>query len=334
MTKKEIQPNDISRNPDETLVDIRAEDLMPLPSTVDRQDEQPPIKPLTEEQKEAYENSLDGVSVINIPKPQTKEEEEKLVESFLKGLKKLLEKENNWAFWQQLMLTLDSCVKCQTCNEACPIYLSSGKQDIYRPTFRAEVVRRIKRKYLDKGGKFLAKLNGSDIELNWTTIARLAELSYRCTICRRCTTWCPLGSDNALVTHELRKLFSQEMNISTKELHESGSIQQLKVGGSTGIGPKAFMGMIEFMEEEIEEKTGKPVKIPVDKEGADILLIHNSGEFMSWLENPEAFAIIFEAAGLSWTLSSELGGQVMKVTRGRANPQMVGQLVKKKLEGE
>jgi len=29
---------------------------------------------------------------------------------------------------------------------------------------------------------------------------------------------------------------------------------------------------------------------------------------MSWLENPEAFAIIFEAAGVSWTLSSELGG--------------------------
>ena len=38
------------------------------------------------------------------------------------------------------------------------------------------------------------------------------------------------------------------------------------------------------------------------------MLLHNSGEFMSWLENPEAFAIIFEAAGLSWTLSSELGG--------------------------
>jgi len=308
MTKKEIKPDDISRNPDEQLVEISAEDLMPLPIPDEKQDGQPPIPPLTEEQKKAYEDSLDGVSVINIPRPQTKEEEEKLVESFLNGLRKLLEKENNWAFWQQLMLTLDSCVKCQTCNEACPIYLSSGKQDIYRPTFRAEVLRRIKKKYLDKGGKFLAKLNGSDIELNWPTIARLAELAYRCTICRRCTTWCPLGSDNALVTHELRKLFSQEMDISTKELHESGSVQQLKVGGSTGISPKAFMGMIEFMEDEIEEKTGKPVKIPVDKEGADILLIHNSGEFMSWLENPEAFAIIFEAAGLSWTLSSELGG--------------------------
>jgi len=62
------------------------------------------------------------------------------------------------------------------------------------------------------------------------------------------------------------------------------------------------------MEEEIEAKTGKATKVPVDKNGADILFLHNSGEFMSWLENPIAFAIIFEAAGVDWTLSSELAG--------------------------
>jgi Fe-S oxidoreductase len=66
--------------------------------------------------------------------------------------------------------------------------------------------------------------------------------------------------------------------------------------------------MVEFMEDEIEEKLGRRIKIPVDLEGADILLIHNSGEFMSWIENPVAFAILFEAAGLNWTLSSEIYG--------------------------
>jgi Fe-S oxidoreductase len=43
-------------------------------------------------------------------------------------------------------------------------------------------------------------------------------------------------------------------------------------------------------------------------EGADILLIHNAGEIMAWPENIAAFSIIFQAAGLSWTLSSELAG--------------------------
>jgi len=59
------------------------------------------------------------------------------------------------------------------------------------------------------------------------------------------------------------------------------------------------------MEDDIEEKTGKRIKIPVDKKGAETLLLHNAGEFMSWPENTEAFAIIFDAAGVDWTLSSE-----------------------------
>jgi Fe-S oxidoreductase len=71
--------------------------------------------------------------------------------------------------------------------------------------------------------------------------------------------------------------------------------------------PAALADIVEFMEEEIEEKTGKKIKIPVDKEGADILLVHNAGEFLSWPENPEAFAILFDAAGINYTLSSELG---------------------------
>lgn len=303
--KKRLRIRDISQ-PNEQLVDIALEDLMKLPYPYDQPDKEPPFKQLTEDQKERYESSLDGVSAISIPRPKSKEEEDKLVESFLNGLKKLLSKEDNWTFLQPLMLSLENCAKCQNCSEACPIYVASGKQEIYRPTYRSEVLRRIIQKYLKKGGKFFAKFSGDNIELNWATVARLVELSYRCTLCRKCAQACPIGVDNGLIAREIRKLFSQEMGIAPKELHQLGTVQQLKVGASTGITPKAFKNMLQFMEEEIEEKTGKKIEIPLDREGADILLIHNSGECLSWPENPEAFAIIFDAAGLSWTLSSDL----------------------------
>ncbi len=156
--------------------------------------------------------------------------------------------------------------------------------------------------------RILAKLTASNIELNFTLLARLGELAYRCTLCRRCAQVCPLGVDNALISREIRKLFSEEMGIAPAELHEKGTVQQLKVGSSTGITPKALANIIAFMEDEIEEKTGRKIKIPVDKEGADILLVHNAGEFLAWPENPEAFAILFDAAGINWTLSSELVG--------------------------
>jgi len=47
---------------------------------------------------------------------------------------------------------------------ACPIYVSSGKQEIYRPTYRSEAIRKIVNKYIKKGGKTLAKFTGDDIE--------------------------------------------------------------------------------------------------------------------------------------------------------------------------
>ncbi len=307
MRGKPIKLSDISKNHDRPLATVGTTDLMPLPYPCDTLNH-PGTGSLTDIQKETYENSFDGVVAVAIPKPQSQAEEEELVGKFLSGLKKLFSKENNWTFQQPLTLSMEYCVKCQTCSDACPIYEASGKQEIYRPTYRSEILRRIYKRYIDGESKVSSWLNGNDIELNWTTIARLAESAYRCTLCRRCAQACPLAIDNGLITHELRKIFSQEMGIAPKELHEKGTVQQLEVGASTGWKPKALINFIEFMEEEIEEKTGRKIKIPVDKKGADILLIHNAGEFVSWPENPAAFAVLFEEAGLSWTLSSELVG--------------------------
>ena len=305
-TKKKIKIDDISK-PDEQMVEISPEDLMPLPYPYD-EDTPQPLKALTDDQKGRYERSLDGFCAIGMHLLDNKEEEERRVKAFIEGLRKLLSRENNWTFLQPLLLSLDNCAKCQNCSDACPIFEASGRQEIYRPTYRAEVLRRIIKKYINPGGEVLAKLTGNDIDLNWTTLARLAESAYRCTICRRCAQTCPIGVDNGLISHEIRKVFSQELGISPRELHEMGTVQHLKVGSTTGMTPAALADIIEFMEEEIEEKAGKQIKIPVDKEGADILLLHNAGEFLSWPENPAAFAIIFDAAGINWTLSSELVG--------------------------
>jgi Fe-S oxidoreductase len=302
---KDLKPSDISR-PSKRLAHIAAGELAPLPPPYEDFNNItiPELKP---ERVAAVETSLDDTVAVGIPKPKSKEEEEKFIKAFLTGLGKLFEKENNWTFLQPLLLSMEHCAKCHTCSDACPVFEMSGRQEIYRPAFRSEVIRRIYKKYLKTGGKLLAKLNG-DIDLNWTTIARLAELSYRCTLCRRCASVCPIGVDNALITHELRKLFSQEMGIAPKELHEKGTVLHLNVGSSTGMNPVAVKDSVDFIQEEMEEITGSKVEIPWDKEGADILLIHNAGEVLSWPENVGAFAIIFNAAGISWTLSSEAVG--------------------------
>lgn len=299
---KDLKPEDISKR-SERLGHVDPADLLPLPPPYDSE---PPARQLDEKTRAQVEASLDDTVAVGFPKPKSVQEEQELVKHFLSGLEKLLSKENNWAFLQQLVLSLDNCAKCQTCIDACPIYISSGRNDLYRPTYRSEVFRRLVHKHTKPGGKLFARLKRENVELNWTTVARLLELSYRCTLCRRCAQACPIGVDNGLIAHEIRKLFSMEMGIAPKEIHEKGSVLQLHLGSSTGMNIEAARDNISFTDEEMSELAGHSIQTPWDKHGADVLLLHNAGEFLAWPENPGAFALILEAAGISWTLSSEL----------------------------
>jgi Fe-S oxidoreductase len=301
---KTIRFKDVARLSDEPLVSLSADELMPIPGV----DETAPLPAPKPKWIGTYDLSLDGFSDFDIPMPKTPEEQARLVQGFMRGLEKLLDPQANWTFAKLFKLSMDYCLRCQTCSEACHVYLGSGRQEIYRPTFRSEILRRIYQRYFTPAGKLVGPLVGADVELNFKSVWRLLELSYRCNICRRCAQMCPAGIDNALIAREIRKLFSQELGLAPTELYRKGTRQQLKVGSSTGMNPAAFENSVEFIEDIIEEKTGKRIAIPVDKKGADILLIHNAGEFLSWPENPAAFAILFDAAGLNWTLSSDLLG--------------------------
>ena len=293
--------------PFEQLVELNVKDIPKLPPPYEDWEDKP-ISTLSEEKRSKAEHSLDGIIGMRIPRPETEQEKQELVEKFLNGLDKLFSKESNWTFLQPFLLSMENCVKCNTCADACPIFESSGRAEIYRPLFRADLMRRIAQKRRSPLGGLLSGLTGSGIKVTWETVARLADLAYRCTLCRRCAQNCPMGIDNGMLTRELRKVFSQELGLAPAELHSDGTVKHLTVGSSTGVNRHALMDILEFAEEDIEDRTGMKIKLPIDKEGADILIMHNAGEFLSWPENLEAFAILFEIAGLSWTLSSDLVG--------------------------
>ncbi len=303
--KAQLNLRDMSRRDRTPLVHLQNEDLMALPQPLESPAKDRDWKPLSATVAEKYECGLDDTCALNVPQPKTPEEEEALVAKFLAGLNKLFTKENNWTFLQPLLLTMECCARCNTCSDGCHIFEASGGNEVYRPTFRSEILRRLYFKYVRHGGLLSAWQHG-DVDLNWPLVARLIELSYRCNLCRRCAQTCPMGADNGLVAHELRKLFSQEMGISPKEVHDNGSMLQLKVGSSTGMNSVVVKDNIEFIDEDISEKAGIKVETPWDVEGADVLLIHNAGEILAWPENPGAFALILNAAGIKWTLSSEL----------------------------
>ena len=302
---KPVRIEDMSREKREPLTHIENTDLMPLPAPFDSPERDKPWTPLTQQARERYECILDDTCAVNIPRPASEAEERELVAKFVSGLQKLFDRANNWTFLQPLLLTMEHCARCQTCSDACHIFEASGNNELYRPAYRSEVMRRLYFEHV-RGGGLLSAWQHGKVKLNWPLVARLIELSYRCNLCRRCAQTCPIGADNGLVAHELRKLFSQEMGIAAKEIHDNGSVLQLKAGSSTGMSPAVVRDNIEFIDEDTSEKTGLKIETPWDVEGAEVLLIHNAGEILAWPENPGAFAAILNAAGITWTLSSEL----------------------------
>ena len=296
---KMLKINDISKDTDK-LTSVAVEDLMPLPGDFDDKE----WDELPEETREQYACILDDVNILQIPRPKTTEEEEELVNKFLDGMRKLFTKEDNWTFLAMLETTMEHCAKCNTCSASCHLFEASGENEMYRPNYRTEIFRRIYKKYVKE--QPFARWRSGDVDLNWRTVARLGELAYRCNVCRRCAQTCPIGADNALVAREIRKIFSQELGYTTPELHDSGSMLQLQYGSSTKMNSLVVRDNVDFIDEDFSEETGYEFKTPWDVEGADILLIHNAGEIMAWPENIAAFSLIFEAAGVSWTLSSDL----------------------------
>ncbi|MEM0331575.1 MAG: (Fe-S)-binding protein, partial [Archaeoglobaceae archaeon] len=154
--KDQIKLSDVLK--EGQLLKIGPEDLIKLPN-YDFKDEFKEINP--EWKKYVFE--LDGFIGIDLEwKPKNKEEENELLLKFTEGLKKLLSEENNWTFLYPLLLSLDYCTRCKSCSSACHVYLASGKKEIYRPTFRSEILRRIIKK-----SKFGKKLFGSlDVNKN------------------------------------------------------------------------------------------------------------------------------------------------------------------------
>ncbi|MCL1939761.1 MAG: (Fe-S)-binding protein [Desulfovibrionaceae bacterium] len=299
--KSHITLRDVS-DKEGTLATVAANDLLKLPVEFE------PIawKELSGETQDNYCCILDDVLVLRIPRPKTPEEEEKLVNRFLDGMRKLLDPDNNWTFLSILETSLNYCAQCNSCAQACHLFEVSNRNEMYRPNLRSELFRRIYKQYIAR--KPFAKWRYGDVRLNWKTVARLGEMAYRCTLCRRCAQTCPIGVDNALIAREIRKVFSQELGISPPELHDSGSMLQLDAGPSIEKNAAAAQKYVAFIDEKYSAVTGYTLHTPWDVQGADILFITNVDPAMADPVGIAAFSIIFQKAGLSFTLSSELAG--------------------------
>ena len=201
-----------------------------------------------------------------------------------------------------LRVFLDSCVKCGACTDKCHYFLGTGDPK-NMPVARQDLLRQVYRRYFTFAGKYFPKLVGAR-DLDESVLDDWYSYFHQCSQCRRCSVYCPYGIDTAEVSMAARDI----MDVVGKGQKYSNEIigKVFNIGNNLGLPEKALKATLEDLEEELEEETGVPVRLPVDEQGADILLVTPSADFFAspHMEGLMGYAKVFHEAGAKWTISS------------------------------
>lgn len=189
-----------------------------------------------------------------------------------------------------------SCVHCGMCADACLFYTETGCPTS-TPIHKAEPLRRIwKSEYTLMGriGKMFGLTKKVDDELLGKWEKRVYD---NCTLCGRCSMVCPVGIDITLLIRKTREGMAASGHAPVGLI--DATKRAVTIGSPMGVKLPALQAQIRH----VEKDTG--LKIPVDVEGAEYMLLLSSMEIMNFPEFIEATAKIFKHAGVSWTISSE-----------------------------
>ncbi len=196
---------------------------------------------------------------------------------------------------RQLMYYLDTCTRCALCKDACHQYVSTGDV-LYLPAYRAELIRRVYKKYFTRTGEYIPGLvEGRDPDDR--LLDQLYQTTYFCTGCRRCMYYCPFSIDTTWVLG-VAKAMLLAAGKGSSLLSELANAAIIK-GENMDLFKDAILESLKDVEKEVQERTGMPeASIPVDKAGADSLYVALAGTHTIL-----PVAVIFNKAGLNWTLS-------------------------------
>jgi Fe-S oxidoreductase len=189
-----------------------------------------------------------------------------------------------------------SCVHCGICATACPFYVETGDPK-YTPILKVEPLRLVWEAEFTLWGRIKGMI-GLQKKVTDEMLAEWEELVYdSCSMCARCSMVCPVGND---IQSMVRK--TREGMVASGHAPEGligASVRAVQTGSPMGLQWKTLQVQIDH----VEGSTG--LKVPIDQQGADYLVMLSSMEVINFPEYLEAITKIFDHAGISWTLSTD-----------------------------
>jgi Fe-S oxidoreductase len=189
-----------------------------------------------------------------------------------------------------------SCVHCGICAQACPFYVET-RDPRYTPILKVEPLRLVWEQECTLWGK-LKDLIGLFRKITDEMLEEWEPLLYdSCTMCGRCSMVCPVGNDIQAMVRKTR-----EGMVASGHAPEGligAASRAVRTGSPMGVKWKTLQAQIKH----VEASSG--LRVPVDREGVDYLVLLSSMEVINFPEYLEAITRIFDHAGVSWTLSKD-----------------------------
>ncbi len=196
---------------------------------------------------------------------------------------------------RQLLYYLDICTRCSICKDACHQYVST-RDVLYLPAYRAELIRRVYKKYFTRSGKYYPAISEAT-EINDKLLDELYKTAYACTGCRRCMYYCPFSIDTTWFL-AVAKAMLIAAGRGSQILTELAGAAVIK-GENIDLFKDIIIETLKDTEKELQEKVGDPkATIPIGKKGADLLYVALAGTHTIL-----PAAVIFHKAKSNWTLS-------------------------------
>ena len=145
---------------------------------------------------------------------------------------------------------LETCSRCGVCTKACHVHESMPHVK-YIAAYRAEIIRRIYKKYFKPQGKVWSSL-GESKELSEMALEELYEAAYSCTGCRRCMVYCPFGIDTQQIM-SIAKLLLVGAN-AEPEILTLLADTSIEKGKSLDLFKENFLAGIKNLEGEVLKK--------------------------------------------------------------------------------
>ena len=123
-----------------------------------------------------------------------------------------------------------------------------------------------------------------------------------CTLCNRCQQGCPVGMSLADLVRQVRGELAERLPEGLRATVEA----HMEEGNNMAVSKEDYLDAIDWMQEDLQEELGDPdFRIPIDVKGAKYLYTFNPREPRFFPLSIKYIAMIFHAAGESWTTSSE-----------------------------